>query len=353
MGDVNVGPETRAESAERSSQRPLVTFALIAYNQERHIREAIEGAFAQTYEPLEIILSDDCSTDRTFEIMQEMAVAYAGKAHTKLNKNAANLGIAGHVNRVIELSTGRLIVAAAGDDISLPQRAEKLCEAWRAGRGKIKYVHSSAKVINPNSELSGELDTGTLRDADTIEDVLQIKRGALFSRRHLPLGATEAWDREIFEAFGPLFPDVHYEDVITSARGVALGQTKYVDEPLILYRSSAGMSALEVSRMKELGSGRRLPKSLRRHYRVQVELIFELRSYAQRHVILELTRRRNLWFYRYFLSTDKRLSIKLFVIFFSCIGFKSTIVEYVKYRAKDTFDYVMPIYRRYLAPRNI
>ena len=86
-------------------ERPLVTFALCAYNQERFIREAIEGAFAQTYEPLEIILSDDCSSDRTFEIMQEMAAAYAGAARIKLNRNASNLGIAGHVNRLIELST--------------------------------------------------------------------------------------------------------------------------------------------------------------------------------------------------------------------------------------------------------
>ena len=41
---------------------PLVTFALFAYNQERYVREAVEGAFAQTYQPLEIILSDDCSS---------------------------------------------------------------------------------------------------------------------------------------------------------------------------------------------------------------------------------------------------------------------------------------------------
>lgn len=45
---------------------PLVTFALLAYSQEKYIREAVEGAFAQTYEPLEIILSDDCSSDRTY-----------------------------------------------------------------------------------------------------------------------------------------------------------------------------------------------------------------------------------------------------------------------------------------------
>lgn len=37
-------------------ERPLVTFALFAYNQEKYIRRAVVGAFSQTYEPLEIIM---------------------------------------------------------------------------------------------------------------------------------------------------------------------------------------------------------------------------------------------------------------------------------------------------------
>jgi len=45
---------------EGTPERPLLTFALFGYNQEQYIREAVEGAFAQTYSPLEIILSDDC-----------------------------------------------------------------------------------------------------------------------------------------------------------------------------------------------------------------------------------------------------------------------------------------------------
>ena len=42
-----------------TEERTLVTFALFVYNQEKYIREAVEGAFAQSYEPMEIILSDD------------------------------------------------------------------------------------------------------------------------------------------------------------------------------------------------------------------------------------------------------------------------------------------------------
>ena len=68
-------------------ERPLVTFALFSYNQEQFIRQAVESAFAQTYSPLEIILSDDFSSDGTFEIMQEMVAAYSGPHRVVLNQN--------------------------------------------------------------------------------------------------------------------------------------------------------------------------------------------------------------------------------------------------------------------------
>ena len=104
------------------TSRPLVTFALVAYNQERYIREAVEGALAQTYEPLEVILSDDCSTDRTFALMEQLAQDYVGPHRIVLNRNATNLGLCGHVNRVFSLATADVVVLAAGDDVSLPNR---------------------------------------------------------------------------------------------------------------------------------------------------------------------------------------------------------------------------------------
>ena len=104
------------------SDKPLVTFAVIAYNQERFIREAVEGAFAQTYSPLEIILSDDGSSDKTFDVMQALVAKYDGPHHVMLNRNSKNLGLAGHVNHIMERATGDIIVLAAGDDISRPER---------------------------------------------------------------------------------------------------------------------------------------------------------------------------------------------------------------------------------------
>ena len=69
------------------ADRPLVTFVILSYNEERFIREGIQGAFSQTYSPLEIIISDDCSTDRTFEIIQEEVEGYKGPHKVVLNRN--------------------------------------------------------------------------------------------------------------------------------------------------------------------------------------------------------------------------------------------------------------------------
>lgn len=113
-----------------SIEKPLVTFALFAYNQEKYIREAIAGAFAQDYSPLEIIFSDDCSTDRTFEIMQEMAARYDGPHRVLARKTELNRGTLLHVAEVAELAHGELLVLAAGDDVSKQSRTEVLVSAW-------------------------------------------------------------------------------------------------------------------------------------------------------------------------------------------------------------------------------
>ena len=110
--------------------RPAVTFGLVAYNQQRYIREAIAGAFAQSCRAMEIILSDDCSTDDTFAIMQEMADAYRGPHIVRVRQEARNVGLVQHMINLARVAEGDLLVIAAGDDISYPDRAATLHEAW-------------------------------------------------------------------------------------------------------------------------------------------------------------------------------------------------------------------------------
>lgn len=213
-----------------TTERPLVTFAVIAYNQERFIREAIEGAFAQTYEPLEIILSDDCSPDRTFEIMQEMAAAYDGPHKVVLNRNEPNLGLVPHIDRVMELVSGEFIVVNAGDDVSVPERTRILTDIWRNAGGEITLVHSPAMSIDENGRVVGERHSNRALIDDPTPHT--IAAGCLYV-----LGATASWDRAVFDVFGPISPGVSTEDIVIPFRAAILGRIAYVSQKLVKHRT--------------------------------------------------------------------------------------------------------------------
>lgn len=218
-------------------ERPLVTFALFAYNQEKYIREAVEGAFSQTYEPLEIILSDDCSSDRTFEIMQEMAAEYKGPHRIILNHNAINHGTALHASVVANKACGDLIIVAAGDDISLPERTAMVVDAWVKHGKPAGVIHSRMYTFRTSPLEATEIPLRYLPEVE-----INIEMFAL-EWRMPAFSPACAYTREIFTSFPPLLGGSVIEDMPLMVRGMIIGKFIPVDHPLILQRklpSSAG-----------------------------------------------------------------------------------------------------------------
>ena len=213
--------------------RQLVTFFLISYNQERFIREALEGAFAQTYQPLEIVLSDDCSPDRTFEIMRQVVTEYKGPHRVVLSRNERNLGLCGNVNRVLDLASGEIVVIAAGDDISSPDRVEK---SWRILEEnpdancvsfQIKTIDGDG-VQSPNEKTThGPLEKYSLDDF--------IDRNG-FNHN----GASRAFRKSVYDYFGPLSVKAATEDSTTLLRCLMLGAACYSHDLVIYYRVHGG-----------------------------------------------------------------------------------------------------------------
>ena len=213
------------------NEKPLVTFALFAYNQEKFIREAVEGALAQTYSPLQIILSDDCSPDDTFEIMEEMAKKYSGPHEIILNRNKKNLGLVGHINAATKLANGEFIVVAAGDDISLPERTSKLL-AFYLNSNRPAVVFSDCEEIDNDGNLWPGTPTGQIEQ--TISE---------FFRNPITRGATHAWCKEIITKFQDVNESVTNEDMVMTARAYMLGRPpKMLREKLIKYRRDAQRS---------------------------------------------------------------------------------------------------------------
>jgi|TARA_B110000211_G_scaffold191500_1_gene218373 glycosyltransferase involved in cell wall biosynthesis len=201
--DVKTLSEKPEQMTDNATDRPLVTFALFAYNQEEYIREAVEGAFAQTYEPLEIILSDDYSSDRTFEIMQEMAAAYDGSHDVKMRRNPENLGLANHFNRLTHLANGDILTVAAGDDISRPERVSTAMAAFEKNP-YLSFVECGLAEFSDNGPLRNYQVSQTERSFSLDDLIANPKLGLV--------GAGRSYKKDILQAFPALLKDCPTED---------------------------------------------------------------------------------------------------------------------------------------------
>ena len=213
---------------EIKDNKALITFVLFAYNQEQFIEEAIEGAFSQTYTPLEIILSDDCSPDGTFAIMEKLANEYKGPHKIILNRNKKNLGLINHVNKVFsEVANGEIIVVAAGDDISLPERVK---QTWNIFKKNSNIMSTSMEYTKI------DVDGNVLKNINKFCRQGKYTLGNYIKGEKIPIyGATRAYRKEVFDVFGSLTKS-HAEDVPLMFRSLLIGETWHQAELAILYR---------------------------------------------------------------------------------------------------------------------
>ena len=205
--------------------RPLVTFAVFAYNQEKYIREAVEGALSQTYSPLEIILSDDCSSDRTFDIIQEMSSAYKGPHLVRVRRSHRNLGLIGHINDVIHLVRSNIVLVAAGDDVSFPYRTVNTVNAFLCSEN-IMAIYSDCSKAPP----SPFPNTCILKRISALE--IALMGGGI------GMGATYAYRRECFVLPRDLPHHLFSEDRILPMRASILGEVRFLSLPTIMHRDT-------------------------------------------------------------------------------------------------------------------
>lgn len=96
----------------------LVTIAVITYNSARYVLETLDSAFRQTYQPIELIISDDCSSDDTKELCLSWLEAHKSRfVSTLFISTPTNIGICGNYNHALKHSHGNFVKYIASDDI--------------------------------------------------------------------------------------------------------------------------------------------------------------------------------------------------------------------------------------------
>ena len=240
------------------SERPLLTLAICCYKFERFIDEALDGAFDQTYRPLEIVVSDDCSPDGSWQhILDKVASRFPNAPLDRqadcqtlvlsnpsstaiptsqtppdflsltLNRNPTNLGLARHENRLFELSHGEWIAFQSGDDVSLPTRMERIAQVVRMNP-RVRCIECRARAVDERGN-PYQLSDSFIK----AQDRARHKKGF-----QLPsiLGAGAVYHQDVYRKFGPLGGHVVNEDHVLPLRASLLGDVERIEDVLVLYK---------------------------------------------------------------------------------------------------------------------
>ena len=151
---------------------PLVTIGMPVFNEERFISDSLDALTNQDYPNLEIIISDNCSTDKSSQICKDYAHKFAYIRH---NKMTSNIGAAENFREVQKLSKGKYFMWAAGHDLwseNLITECAAILEKHNnavIAFASCRWVDDSGKVID---KYSGWTDTRGMHDLARFYTVL-------------------------------------------------------------------------------------------------------------------------------------------------------------------------------------
>lgn len=106
---------------------PLVSILITSYNRESFIEEAVNSVLAQTYENFEIIIVDNCSTDRTRDIIEN----YRNNEKIRIFFNKSNIGQFPNRNKAAGLAKGDILLYVDSDDTIAPDAVEYIVKSFR------------------------------------------------------------------------------------------------------------------------------------------------------------------------------------------------------------------------------
>ncbi len=117
---------------DTQSVLPIVSVAILVYNHERYIEQAIDSVLGQrTHFPIEILVAEDCSTDATRDVLARLDQRYPGQLMLLLRER--NLGLSANLQDCRERSRGRYLAILEGDDYWLdPLKLQKQYEAMES-----------------------------------------------------------------------------------------------------------------------------------------------------------------------------------------------------------------------------
>ena len=196
------------------TERPLVTYVLLSYNHAQYVEETITSIVNQDYDPIEIIVIDDGSSDGSVDILRAMQQQLGFELVTQ-----SNSGVVAALNRGFSLARGQYIVPHASDDVSHPDRTKEQVALLQAD-SNIGFTVGGIRKISPEGKLLQGWSKSK-RSVFTFDDFV--------AGRAKAIAVSSMYRAEAIQKMGLLDEDLSNEDVQLYWRVTDLGYVCLVD----------------------------------------------------------------------------------------------------------------------------
>jgi glycosyltransferase involved in cell wall biosynthesis len=209
-----------------------ISVAMATFNGAEFLRSQLDSLAVQTRLPLEVVISDDCSTDGTLEIAASFAKA--APFPVRIYENQVNLGYRANFMRAASLSRGELVAFCDQDDVWLADKLTKCAEAFEQPGAML--VFHDANVVDAEDRFIRRMGSAATRN--------RVNPPNSVAPMTFSLGFTQVFDRSLLEYvaywsqtidhFHPMEPMAHDQFFFFLAS--VLGNIVYLDEALVSYR---------------------------------------------------------------------------------------------------------------------
>ena len=150
---------------------PLVTIGMPIFNAAETIKYAVESLVSQTHSNIEIIISDNCSTDATPQICKELESKDSRIAYSR---NEQNLGADRNFEKVLALATGKYFMWASDDDFWSPNFVETLVNSLEKNELAIGAITPIGKIDSGRVLSSENPDIYNISGRNPIDRILSV-----------------------------------------------------------------------------------------------------------------------------------------------------------------------------------
>lgn len=189
---------------------PLVSIICSCYNQKKYVIDSLKSVINQTYENIELIIVDDCSTDTSAQEISKWLIDYP---LIRFVRNPDNLGITKSFNNTVKLTNGEYLIDFAADDILKPNCVERLVSVFLDREDDdLSLVFGNASEIDKNGKfISLFLDKKWSKKIKAaINDDFYYH---LLSSTKYMCSVSAMYSKKIFHEIGGYDEDLFFEDL--------------------------------------------------------------------------------------------------------------------------------------------